>query len=296
MQNSDALLRKYENFQQELVRLRDEEGLSACVYTQTTDVETETNGLMTYDRHRVKMGIANVARANAGKIAPRLNTGILDFTESFPLELVSSAPGAVIRYTTDGSAPTMQSAVFSGVITLSATTTVKARSFWPDGDTSRAAVFEIRKVVPVPAEKPGGGKPGLKVGFYSGNWDKLPDFNALKAARTSVVPKIDLRFAGTDKFFGLTFDGYLDVPVTGVYQIYLSSDDGARIILDNKQLIDYDGIHGAGEMSSPAALEKGLHPIRLIYFQREGGLDLKVSWEGPGLIKQEVKSFTVANS
>ena len=32
-----------------------EKGLSAAVYTQTTDVEIETNGLMTYDRKVVKM-------------------------------------------------------------------------------------------------------------------------------------------------------------------------------------------------------------------------------------------------
>ncbi len=30
-------------------------GLSAAVYTQTTDVEVETNGLMTYDRKVIKM-------------------------------------------------------------------------------------------------------------------------------------------------------------------------------------------------------------------------------------------------
>lgn len=30
-------------------------GLSAAIYTQTTDVEVETNGLMTYDRKVIKM-------------------------------------------------------------------------------------------------------------------------------------------------------------------------------------------------------------------------------------------------
>ena len=33
-----------------VAKLRDEKGLSAAVYTQLTDVETECNGLMTYDR------------------------------------------------------------------------------------------------------------------------------------------------------------------------------------------------------------------------------------------------------
>ena len=33
------------------------QGLSAAVYTQTTDVEVETNGLMTYDREVIKVPI-----------------------------------------------------------------------------------------------------------------------------------------------------------------------------------------------------------------------------------------------
>ena len=44
-----------------------EKGLSASVYTQTTDVETETNGLMTYDRKVDKMGADNVRKAMAGE-------------------------------------------------------------------------------------------------------------------------------------------------------------------------------------------------------------------------------------
>jgi beta-galactosidase/beta-glucuronidase len=39
-------------------------GLAAAVYTQTTDVEIEVNGLMTYDRNVVKMDLARVAEAN----------------------------------------------------------------------------------------------------------------------------------------------------------------------------------------------------------------------------------------
>ncbi|MFA6127645.1 MAG: PA14 domain-containing protein [Bacteroidales bacterium] len=293
MQNTDALLQKYENFYQELARLRDIEGLSACVYTQTTDVETETNGLMTYDRYRVKMGITNVAKAHAGKLPPRLKSGILEFTDSFKAELFSTAPGTEIHYTTDGSAPSKDSPIFTTPLNITTNTVLRAKSFWPDGDTSRTAGFNIKKVIAAPAEAVTGGKPGIKVAFYSGNWDKLPDFDKLTPDRKGMVPKMDLGFANTGKLFGLVFDGYLDVPETGVYQIYLSSDDGARIYLDNKTLIDYDGIHGGGEMQASAALAKGLHPIRLIYFQRQGGLGLKVSWEGMGMVKREITAYRV---
>ena len=64
MGDSAALLERYTGLMKRLRTLIDE-GLSAGVYTQTTDVETESNGLMTYDREVNKMGEENVAKANS---------------------------------------------------------------------------------------------------------------------------------------------------------------------------------------------------------------------------------------
>jgi len=52
--NKEELLAKYESFVGRFEALISK-GLSAAVYTQTTDVEVETNGLMTYDRKVIKM-------------------------------------------------------------------------------------------------------------------------------------------------------------------------------------------------------------------------------------------------
>ncbi len=51
---------KYVNEVRDLV----DDGFSAAVYTQTTDVEVEVNGLMTYDRKVVKMDEERVRKAN----------------------------------------------------------------------------------------------------------------------------------------------------------------------------------------------------------------------------------------
>ena len=40
-------------------------GFSAAVYTQTTDVEIEVNGLMTYDRKVIKLDEAQLRRMNS---------------------------------------------------------------------------------------------------------------------------------------------------------------------------------------------------------------------------------------
>ncbi len=47
-----------------------DQGLSAAVYTQTTDVEVEVNGLMTYDRAMIKMDVAAVAAASKTLYTP----------------------------------------------------------------------------------------------------------------------------------------------------------------------------------------------------------------------------------
>jgi hypothetical protein len=53
--DSETLTDAYIDLVEKLFPLIDEKGLSAAVYTQTTDVEIEVNGLLTYDRAVFKM-------------------------------------------------------------------------------------------------------------------------------------------------------------------------------------------------------------------------------------------------
>lgn len=66
MATPEALTRKYEEFLRKTYELRDSAGLAAAVYTQTTDVEIETNGLLTYDREVLKVDAERVAAVNRG--------------------------------------------------------------------------------------------------------------------------------------------------------------------------------------------------------------------------------------
>jgi beta-galactosidase/beta-glucuronidase len=60
------LTRKYESLLKRVYELKEKPGLSAAVYTQTTDVETEANGLMTYDRAVIKVDLDRAAAATRG--------------------------------------------------------------------------------------------------------------------------------------------------------------------------------------------------------------------------------------
>lgn len=69
--DEESLTAAYIDLAAKLFPLIEEKGLSAAVYTQTTDVEIEVNGLMTYDREKVKMDLRKVYDANHGRFPPR---------------------------------------------------------------------------------------------------------------------------------------------------------------------------------------------------------------------------------
>ena len=66
--SGEEVLAEYERFADQLIGLV-KQGCAAAVYTQTTDVEIEVNGLMTYDRKVIKMDEAGLRAANRKVIA-----------------------------------------------------------------------------------------------------------------------------------------------------------------------------------------------------------------------------------
>ena len=61
--SGDEVLDTYEKYAGELIELV-QKGFAAAVYTQTTDVEGEVNGLMTYDRKVIKVDADRLAKIN----------------------------------------------------------------------------------------------------------------------------------------------------------------------------------------------------------------------------------------
>lgn len=67
---TEELRENYQDLIQKLIPLIGK-GVAAAIYTQTTDVEGEINGLMTYDRDIVKMGAAYIKSVSNSLYAPQ---------------------------------------------------------------------------------------------------------------------------------------------------------------------------------------------------------------------------------
>jgi mono/diheme cytochrome c family protein len=131
----------------------------------------------------------------------------------------------------------------------------------------------------------------LEFRFYRDTFEKLPDFDQLKAETVGPVParKLDIGLATREDHFGFVFSGTLIVPEDGEYIFALDSDDGSRLSLDGKMLIEYDGIHGVGRpQRTSATLKAGRYPFRVDYFQGRFGKGLQLSWSGPGFKRRSL--------
>ena len=202
---------------------------------------------------------------------------------------VTSARSHVqLRYTTDGSEPAAESPEVTGPIALTRTATVKARAFRGRRPVSGVTAATFTRVEPRPAEKVPGMAPGLDVDIVEGEFKMLPAFAPAEILKTVPATGFDLSVRPRDTAFALRYRGYIRVPATGVYRFSLTSDDGSRMWVGDGLLIDNDGPHGAKEVSAPVALEAGWHPITVGMFQATGGLDLQVSWSGPGIATARV--------
>jgi hypothetical protein len=127
----------------------------------------------------------------------------------------------------------------------------------------------------------------LQFRFYRDSWTTLPKFDELKPEDVGVVPgqRFDITVAPSLRpdNFGYVFSGFLKVPADGDYEFIVDSDDGSRLTVGDKVVVEHDGIHGDGDpRRGKVRLEAGRVPIRLDYFQGMHGKSLKVAWSGPG--------------
>lgn len=73
----------------------------------------------------------------------------------------------------------------------------------------------------------------------------------------------------TDRFewFAIDYTGRFWVEEPGMYRFSLLSDDGSRLEIDGEEMIDLDGQHPAYGASASAILTRGVHQMRVAYYQ-----------------------------
>jgi alpha-L-fucosidase len=208
---------------------------------------------------------------------PSLSADVPIFIDHAMVTITSPSPEMDVRYTLDGSLPTVTSPRYTGPIVLLRSAVVKARCFHSSKPVSQVTEIPVMQVPPEPASQINGLVPGVSYSYFEGGWESLPEFSTLTPVGRGSADRLDLAVRKRDEHFGVVFSGYVQVPSTAVYAFGLSSDDGSRLSVDGRLIVDNDGLHGARERVGYLALEKGLHPITVSYFNNTGDHQLSLT-------------------
>jgi hypothetical protein len=142
-------------------------------------------------------------------------------------------------------------------------------------------------------------EPGLQGEYFDlgSNVEEFPKLDGKKPALTRTDKTINFRstgptFPGTklDNHFAIRWTGKIKIPKDSNYMFFLESDDGSRLVIDGKTVVDNGGLHEMQTETGSADLKAGEHDIRVDYFENEnsGEAGCVLSWRAKGSEKEVV--------
>jgi len=216
------------------------------------------------------------------------------YNQPFEVSLHADFAETEIYFTTDGTEPTPQSNLYTGPITISEKTIVRAATF-RGKNQSQVVQSDYRVLGPNTL-------PGISYKlFYNYNELVVPNFSAMgqpdasgKIYEFSLRELTDLINIEKDgdiqnqDHLAIQFSSTLIIEEAAEYIFYLTSDDGSNLYINDNLLIDNDGSHSATTKTGKIQLNPGKYPIRIDYFEDHGGESLKLEFQSENLPKQIV--------
>ncbi len=193
--------------------------------------------------------------------------------------VVSPLPNMKIRYTLDSSVPASDSPELSAPLSITDPTLLKMALFSPAEVRGEIYTLNFRPVEMKKAIIPENPVPGLTCEFFNKYYKNT---NGMGSTPDEVFQVANISAPKETNSFGLRFNGYIEVPETGIYSFFFTCDDGGVLYIDGEPIVDNDGQHSPVLKSGQAALEKGMHPFRLDFIEAGGGYTLKLQYSFQG--------------
>ena len=149
--------------------------------------------------------------------APSVETNAYLFTGSATIAAVE-VPGmpGILRYTFDGSKPNAASPAYKGPITVDKPSKVVFAYVTPTGmagETTAVTCLPAKNIdIPNPVA-------GWQSSYFEGEWDKVPDFSKLKAAKSGRVDHLSIDGRTRDENFAMQFRRLLQGRAGRVLQV-----------------------------------------------------------------------------
>merc|ERR1719409_2104853 len=89
------------------------------------------------------------------------------------------------------------------------------------------------------------------------------------------------------------FTGFIRITRAGRYTFWTNSDDGSRLYINNRLIVNNDGLHGMRTVAGSIPLRPGVAAVAVYFFERGGGAGVIVDWAGPGFRRRPLDGSSV---
>jgi len=183
-----------------------------------------------------------------------------------------------IHYTTDGSIPGSASDELKGPLVIKKSVHLRVAAVTTAGLRGDIYDLNFKKQDYAVAKTKTVTKPGLTCNYYKAFFRETSLISSAKPDSTFTTDVIAVPQTVKAPSFAVTYRGYINVPVDGVYSFYLTCDDGGILRIADRETVDNDGLHSAIEKDGQVALRKGLQPFALDFIEGGGGFTLKLKY------------------
>jgi hypothetical protein len=121
-------------------------------------------------------------------------------------------------------------------------------------------------------------KQGVSYKYFEGSFKSTSDVETALVKKSGILKNISINQAAARDSFAFEFNAFLKIPKKAVYRFYTYSDDGSKLFIDGKEVVNNDGSHGAQRADGKIALNEGFHSIRVLYFEDYMGNELEVGF------------------
>ena len=206
--------------------------------------------------------------------------------DTLRIRLETDRDNVRIYYTLDGSDPDTSANPYIQPVLIRESCVMRARCYRNNKPVSGIAEREFKKVFPLAPKAFPDMKPGVQYKYYEGEWDSLPDFKTLRHKKFGIMTDFLFYPRLQEERFAFVWAGFIKVPATDVYKFFTASDDGSKLFIDDKLIVENDGLHSLLERNGTVALREGYHKIRLEFFEKTGSDQCTVYIQTPSLKKQ----------
>ena len=124
---------------------------------------------------------------------------------------------------------------------------------------------------------------------YYGNFKTISEFTSLAPAESGSIPELTCEVLSNEDAYGVSYAGKIAVPEDGAYKFTLEHSGGARLVINNEQLVNLQRGDAYERSEGWITLKAGVYPFEIYNFK-------DASWMPPrlGLFAESATSYPQA--